>query len=91
MKQIGALLLLLLIAFGLYAVDLWGMGLSPLVRTTPWLLLVVALIDIDLLPATIWPAHLTEVVENFLFGLAAWVLRPLPGPQTTDNIPALTA
>jgi hypothetical protein len=54
---------------------------------------VAALIDIDLLSATIWPAHLTEVVvENFLFGLAAaWGLRPLPGPQTTDNIPALTA
>ncbi len=45
-KKIGSWLLLLLVAFGLYAVDIWGMGLSPLLRTAPWLLLAVALIDV---------------------------------------------
>lgn len=45
MKQVAAWLALALVTFGLYAVDLWGMGVSPLLRTAPWRLLVVALID----------------------------------------------
>ncbi len=49
MKRIAVFLLLWLITFGLYAVDLWGLGLSPLVRTAPWLLLAVALIDVGVI------------------------------------------
>ncbi|MCB9419809.1 MAG: hypothetical protein H6667_08390 [Ardenticatenaceae bacterium] len=45
-KRIGLLLLLVLVTFGLYAVDLWRLGLSPLLGSTPWLLLLVTLIDV---------------------------------------------
>lgn len=45
MKQVTTWLALALVTFGLYAVDLWGVTVSPLVRTAPWRLLVVALID----------------------------------------------
>lgn len=45
-KRIGWLLLLLTVAFGLYSVDLWGLGLSPLLGSAPGLLLLVALIDV---------------------------------------------
>lgn len=49
MRRIGVFLLLWLVTFGLYAVDLWGLGLSPLLRTAPWLLLAVALIDVGVI------------------------------------------
>lgn len=48
-NRIGSFLLLLVVAFGLHTVDLWGLGLSPLVRTAPWLLLAVAFIDVTVI------------------------------------------
>ncbi|MCB8987862.1 MAG: hypothetical protein H6661_08960 [Ardenticatenaceae bacterium] len=44
--RIGSLLLLLLVTFALYAIDLWGLGVSPLLPTAPALLLLVAVIDV---------------------------------------------
>lgn len=52
-RRIGGWLILVGITFGLYALDLWGWGVSPLVRTAPWLLLATALIDVVVITAAL--------------------------------------
>jgi hypothetical protein len=53
LQTVGRFILLTLITFVLHALDVWGLSLSPLLQSAPWLLLLAALIDATVLSIAI--------------------------------------
>lgn len=78
-RIIARFVLLTVIAFALYALDIWSMSLSPLLWSAPWLLLLAALIDAAVLTIALSRASgarwsLTGRLALLIFGVKTAVI-----------------